>query len=69
MDIHQLEQSIKAENHLPGMPSACEVEENGLHLGEMQSKIVEKLEESHLYIIQLQKQIDELKAQVNELKK
>lgn len=69
MDIHELEQSINTENHLPGLPSACEVEENGLHLGEMQTKIVEKLEESHLYIIQLQKQIDELKTQLNELKK
>jgi len=69
MSIQQLEENIKANNHLPGLPSACEVEENGIHLGEMQTKIVEKLEESHLYIIQLQKQIDELKAQVNELKK
>jgi len=69
MGIHQLEESIKANNHLPGLPSACEVEENGLHLGEMQIKIVEKLEESHLYIIQLQKQIDELKVQLDALKK
>ena len=69
MSIHELEESIKEENHLPGLPSACEVEENGLHLGEMQTKIVEKLEESHLYIIQLQKQIDELKVQINQLKK
>ncbi|MBK8845703.1 MAG: hypothetical protein IPO27_03715 [Bacteroidetes bacterium] len=69
MSISELEKSIQTNKHLPGIPSACEVEENGLHLGDMQTKMVEKLEEAHLYIIQLQKQIDELKAQVTSIKK
>lgn len=69
MSISELEKSIQTNKHLPGIPSACEVEENGLHLGDMQTKMVEKLEEAHLYIIQLQKQIDELKAQVTSISK
>lgn len=68
MSINDLKNSISTNKHLPGLPSACDVEENGLHLGEMQTKIVEKIEESHLYIIQLQQQIDELKAEIKSMK-
>ena len=69
LSIYELEKSITENKHLPGIPSACEVEQNGISLGEMQSKIVKSLEEAHLYIIQLQKQIDELKMQVHKSEK
>lgn len=68
MSINELEKSISTNKHLPGLPSACDVEATGLQVGEMQTQIVEKLEESHLYIIQLQKQIDELKAEMQLMK-
>ncbi|MEO8150895.1 MAG: hypothetical protein ABI723_24895 [Bacteroidia bacterium] len=67
--IDEVEHHIKIYNRLPGMPSACDVEENGMSVGEMQGKVVEKVEELTLYIIQQQKQIDELKALVNSMKK
>ncbi len=46
---------------LPDIPSAKEVEENGVDLGEMNAKLLQKVEELTLYVIDLQKQIDELK--------
>ncbi|MBL7926847.1 MAG: hypothetical protein JNK61_08050 [Bacteroidia bacterium] len=68
LSIEALEANLKTNKCLPGMPKACDVETNGVDLGKVQTQIVEKLEESHLYIIQLQKQINELKAELNTLK-
>ncbi|HNF70337.1 MAG TPA: hypothetical protein PLL28_13235 [Chitinophagales bacterium] len=61
--LYELEASIKANKHLPGIPSAAEVAENGISVGEMQTNMMEKIEELTLYIIELQKQIDTLKQQ------
>ncbi|MCB9042755.1 MAG: hypothetical protein R2798_04860 [Chitinophagales bacterium] len=62
MSISELENSIKENNHLPGVPSASEVEANGITLGDMSRIQMEKIEELTLYIIDLQKQIDALKS-------
>ncbi len=62
LSLYELEASIKANNHLPGIPSASEVEAEGIAVGEMQVQMMEKIEELTLYIIELQKQIDALKA-------
>jgi hypothetical protein len=68
MNLNDLEEFIKAENHLPGVPSAEEVEEaNGIMLGEMQRVTVEKLEELTLYILELKKENDLLKERVEAL--
>ena len=69
MSIQDLETSIQANKHLPNLPPACEVEEKGMKLGEMQSKIVEKLEEADLYIIQLEKHIETLEKQNADVQK
>ena len=61
LPLNEVEQYIKQNNRLPNIPSAQEIEENGLDLGEMQSKLLLKIEEMTLYILDLQKQIDELK--------
>ncbi|MCL2435761.1 MAG: polymer-forming cytoskeletal protein [Lentimicrobiaceae bacterium] len=61
LPLKEVEQYIKQNGHLPEIPSAKEVEENGVNLGEMQSKLLMKIEELTLYILDLQKQIDELK--------
>lgn len=68
MSIADLEKSISTNKRLPGMPSACDVEAEGVDVGKTQTQIVEKLEESYLYIIQLQNQINDLKAEINEMK-
>jgi len=60
--LSELEQFVKENHHLPEIPSAKEVKENGIDLGDMQGKLLLKIEELTLYILDLQKQIDELKG-------
>lgn len=60
LSINEFEKSIKENGHLPGVPSAEEMEETGLMLGDMQTIMMEKIEELSLYIIQLEKRIAEL---------
>jgi hypothetical protein len=55
-----LKQYIRENGRLPEIPSAKEVEENGLNLGDMQSKLLMKIEELTLYIIQLEKRLCEI---------
>lgn len=52
---------IKENNHLPGIPTAAEVEKNGLDVAATEAKLLEKIEQLTLYTIELQKQVDELK--------
>lgn len=59
--LTDVEKYINQNQHLPGIPAAAEMEKNGLAVGEMQTKLVEKVEELTLYVISLQKQIEELK--------
>ena len=59
--LGELEAYIGEHQHLPGIPTAAEVEQEGADLGEMNRLLMEKVEELTLYIIDLQKQIDELK--------
>ena len=61
LSLPETEAYIKANGHLPDVPSAEDVEENGVSLGEMNAKLLQKIEELTLHIIDLQKQIDELK--------
>lgn len=62
MNLYELEQFINVNQHLPNVPSAEEVSANGIDLGEMNAVLLQKVEELTLHIIELQKQIDELKA-------
>lgn len=49
--LHEVEQFVKTNKHLPGIPSAAQVEKKGLSMGEMQNKMLQKIEELTLYII------------------
>ncbi|HEX6848710.1 MAG TPA: hypothetical protein VF144_17110 [Chitinophagaceae bacterium] len=60
--LKELENFINENNHLPGIPSAKDIEANGLSVGEMQKVQMEKIEELTLYIIELKKEIDKLKG-------
>ncbi|MCF2875046.1 MULTISPECIES: hypothetical protein [unclassified Tenacibaculum] len=64
--IEEVEKHIKEKGHLKNIPSAKEVLKNGIHLGEMNGKLLEKIEELTLYTIQQEKKI---KEQEKELKK
>ncbi|MCC6690448.1 MAG: hypothetical protein IT235_02840 [Bacteroidia bacterium] len=65
MPLNQVEKYIKQNKHLPEIASAKEMEaQNGVEMGKMQSKLLQKVEELTLYTIELQKQIEELKKKV-----
>jgi hypothetical protein len=61
MDLKDVESYVNEHSHLPEVPSASEVATNGMDLGEMQNKMLQKIEELTLYVIKQQKEIDELK--------
>ena len=62
MSLRDLESYIVKNKHLPGIPSASEIDaKNEVDLGELNAILLEKVEELTRYIIDLQKQIDELK--------
>jgi trimeric autotransporter adhesin len=65
LKINQLEKFIEANNHLPNVPSASEVVKDGVAMDAMVSKLLEKVEELTLYMIQQQKEIEVLKKKVN----
>ena len=54
----EVEKFIKVNNHLPNVPSAIEVAENGVNLGEMDAILLRKIEELTLYIIELEKKVE-----------
>ncbi|WP_313384640.1 hypothetical protein [Chishuiella sp.] len=73
---------MKENNHLPDMPSAKEIQENGLKVGEMNNLLLQKIEELTLLLIEQNKKIIEqdktnlkqeeqlidLKKEINQLK-
>ncbi|HEY8957995.1 hypothetical protein [Chitinophaga sp.] len=62
--LSETEKFIQEHKHLPEIPSAKEVAENGQDLGEMNRKLLEKMEEMTLHMIRMQKQIDQLESQI-----
>ena len=67
--IKEIENYINEKNHLPDIPTAKELEDNGLNLGEMDAKLLQKIEELTLYMIQMNKEIESLKEENKLLKK
>lgn len=62
MSLAEVEQFVKQHGHLPDIPSANEVEENGIGLGEMNALLLQKIEEMTLHLIEMEKRIQELEA-------
>lgn len=50
--LAETEKHIKEKGHLPGIPSAAEVKANGIDLGEMNAKLLRKIEELTLHLIE-----------------
>jgi hypothetical protein len=65
--IEELESFIQKNRHLPGIPSEIEILESGLNVGELQSKLLEKIEELTLYLIAQEKKMAEMKNSINKL--
>ncbi len=59
--LQEVEQHIEDKGHLQDIPSAADVAENGIFLGEMDAKLLQKIEELTLYTIQQEKEIERLK--------
>ena len=62
MSLAEVEQFVKQHGHLPDVPSANEVEENGIGLGEMNALLLQKIEEMTLHLIEMEKRIQELES-------
>jgi hypothetical protein len=78
--LKELDTYVKTNRHLPEIPNAKEVATNGIELGEMNAKLLKKVEELTLYIIQQEKKMEsqqashakaynELKAELEAIKK
>ncbi len=63
-NLAEVEQFINENKHLPDVPSSADVQENGINVGEMNAQLLKKIEELTLYLIDQQKEIDELKSQM-----
>lgn len=61
MSLKQIEAFINRHKHLPGIPSEKEVLEKGINVGEMNALLLQKIEELTLYVIELEKKINEIK--------
>lgn len=68
LTLEEVEQHINKNGHLPEIPSEADVTENGINLGEMDAKLLQKIEELTLYVIEQNKQIQELRKEVLALK-
>jgi hypothetical protein len=66
--LKETEVFINQHKHLHEIPSAKELEENGLHLKEMNLLLLKKVEEITLHLIRQQKEADEMRSQINALK-
>lgn len=66
MPLQELDIYIQENKHLPEIPTTKEVEENGISIGEMNSKLLQKIEELTLYVIELQKEVELLKQSNNQ---
>jgi hypothetical protein len=66
--LSEVESHIKAHRHLPGIPSAAQVAEHGVNVGEMQAKLLAKIEELTLHQIQQEKRMSALEEQNRILK-
>jgi len=60
MPLKELEQYILKNKHLPDVPTQDEISKNGIDVYEMNAVLLKKVEELTLYVIELEKRIDEM---------
>ncbi|HMC98546.1 MAG TPA: hypothetical protein VKH37_00285, partial [Ferruginibacter sp.] len=66
--LEDIDEYIRQNNHLPEIASEEEVKKDGIELGDMNAKLLKKIEELTLYMIDANKQIKQLQQEVNALK-
>jgi hypothetical protein len=67
--LQEVEEYIKENSHLPEIPSAKEIEKNGLMLAEMNMSLLKKMEEMTLYMIEQEKKNNVQSKEIESLKK
>lgn len=67
--LEEVEKHIDEKGHLPNIPSADEVEKDGINLGEMDAKLLEKIEELTLYSIEQNKSLKQQSEKIEKLEK
>lgn len=65
--LEEVESFIDENGHLPDMPSEAQVDEEGVSLGEMDAKLLQKVEEITLYLLEMEKENAALKVRLAEL--
>ncbi len=60
--LKEVESFVLQNKHLPGIPSANDMVKEGMDVAEMNAKLLEKIEELTLYVIGLQKEVEQLKS-------
>ena len=66
--LKQIESHIKTKKHLPDIPTADDIKKNGIPVGRMQAKLLQKIEELTLYVIDQNKELVSLRQEVEALK-
>jgi hypothetical protein len=66
--LPEVEQYIKENGHLPEIPTAAAVKKDGIDLGAMDAKLLQKIEEITIYLIEMKKENEALKKEVKALK-
>ncbi|MDR2951300.1 MAG: hypothetical protein LBV71_19095 [Prevotella sp.] len=66
-ELSEVEKHINEKQHLPGIPSEKEVLENGVNVVDMQAKLLQKIEELTLYVIEQDKKIEKQNRTIQEL--
>ncbi len=69
MPLQELDSYIQENKHLPEIPTTEEVKENGISVGEMNAKLLQKIEELTLYIIEQDKKIETQNKRIEQLEK
>lgn len=67
--LSEVKTFIQENKHLPEIKSAQEMQENGVGINELQTQLLQKIEELTLYLIQQEQIIQELRQEVEQLKK
>jgi hypothetical protein len=67
--LEEVEKHIEEKGHLENIPSEEEVLKNGINLGEMNAKLLQKIEELTLYMIEQNKRLENVEKENKDLRK
>lgn len=67
MPLEKVQEFISENGHLPNIPSATEVEADGVSLGDMNAKLLQKVEELTLYLLEMKEDKEKLESRLEKL--